>query len=752
MGKDLTELGDVRDEEHPRSCCGNRCALFPCCNTRISIWKCKRVEDTCLMWSVIGLVVSLIVSLALPPILARELNNGVNEQVVMTPNNPNLQAFTSNIQASDTQIQYDLTFFNITNPEEMMAGGKPTVNPIGPYSYNEYFQKFDMTWSADEETITYNRQRFFVWAGESRNEGLSQDDELILVNPVVIAMEFLLSKISANITAMIEVTLEKELEIYYSKVQEGIQKAYDEIDARRLLPAAQKQKLEKQLTTIQNELALMNSQLEDFVSTSNPFDLVLKLLLAKSPYGLTPFTKQPPGPAYFGWLNDPILMEVQKMLDLVAKETNITIPFSTAVPGSVSNDTSIESVRQRRGRTTLQTGKSDAKQVGTILISDGMTSVYGCVNPMASQNLSQYIPGVDFPSCEVFDLSWNESTIKAKGYNPAWATAEANLISGRYGNGELFARPLNPFHTPVYVGDVFRGVPLEHASTQDWYGVDVSRLQISNVDMQNSSVVPANGQYYSDGPMGLINLTSAMGAPSFGSYPHFLLADPRLLDAVNGLDPNYDLHSTWMDVEPYTGLLARARKQMQTNFYLKAQNFPLTKVNFKYEASELCQNVSQVLTELKQDPLPCGQIPQVDELFDMLAMSGGWKLYQNGVDGGSFVPYGYSCESMALPQSDADAIISSVYLVQNLETYTFQGGLIASGVFFVMIISLVWLRIRRGEMLTDILCGTSKKNTATMDKVVDVDKNPMVYQNTIHSPLVRATGSANCDHIRDSQI
>jgi hypothetical protein len=50
---------------------------------------------------------------------------------------------------------------------------------------------------------------------------------------------------------------------------------------------------------------------------------------------------------------------------------------------------------------------------------------------------------------------------------------------------------------------------------------------------------------------------SFMGVPSYASLPHFLLSDESLLEAVEGLAPEYDTHQTFVDVEPNLGITAR---------------------------------------------------------------------------------------------------------------------------------------------------------------------------------------------------
>ena len=45
---------------------------------------------------------------------------------------------------------------------------------------------------------------------------------------------------------------------------------------------------------------------------------------------------------------------------------------------------------------------------------------------------------------------------------------------------------------------------------------------------------------------GVFETTGCMGAPAYGSAPHFLQADPDLADAVEGLSPDPALHTTFL--------------------------------------------------------------------------------------------------------------------------------------------------------------------------------------------------------------
>ena len=54
------------------------------------------------------------------------------------------------------------------------------------------------------------------------------------------------------------------------------------------------------------------------------------------------------------------------MLDLLEQKTNVTVPWSTAVPGASYNYSSVDEVRRKKHTTTMKTGKNDVTQIGQV--------------------------------------------------------------------------------------------------------------------------------------------------------------------------------------------------------------------------------------------------------------------------------------------------------------------------------------------------------------------------------------------------
>ena len=59
------------------------------------------------------------------------------------------------------------------------------------------------------------------------------------------------------------------------------------------------------------------------------------------------------------------------------------------------------------------------------------------------------------------------------------------------------------------------------------------------------------------------------GAPIALSYPHFYQADPSYLDAVEGLAPNKSLHQFYVDIEPVLGFPLAIRPRFQLNAIIR---------------------------------------------------------------------------------------------------------------------------------------------------------------------------------------
>lgn len=60
-----------------------------------------------------------------------------------------------------------------------------------------------------------------------------------------------------------------------------------------------------------------------------------------------------------------------------------------------------------------------------------------------------------------------------------------------------------------------------------------------------------------------MDLMPCVGAPVYGSKPHFLDSDAELIDSIVGLNPNRSLHDVYVNFELRSGTPLSAAKRLQ---------------------------------------------------------------------------------------------------------------------------------------------------------------------------------------------
>eukprot|EP01116_Phalansterium_solitarium_P006833 TRINITY_DN19228_c0_g1_i1.p1 TRINITY_DN19228_c0_g1~~TRINITY_DN19228_c0_g1_i1.p1 ORF type:complete len:523 (+),score=192.33 TRINITY_DN19228_c0_g1_i1:150-1718(+) len=161
---------------------------------------------------------------------------------------------------------------------------------------------------------------------------------------------------------------------------------------------------------------------------------------------------------------------------------------------------------------------------------------------------------------------WQENTTLT-----VWGSDEANTVYGT--DASQFAPGTSDADQLVaFVDTLFRKVDFTANYTIEVEGITLWRFGLLVADFANVTYIPSNAAYYAFGPIGVLNLTSAQsGAPVFLSKPHFLDADQLYRDAVIGMEPSYDLHNTYIDVEPTIGTTMQATKRLQLNVRVAPQ-------------------------------------------------------------------------------------------------------------------------------------------------------------------------------------
>ena len=205
---------------------------------------------------------------------------------------------------------------------------------------------------------------------------------------------------------------------------------------------------------------------------------------------------------------------------------------------------------------------------------------------------------------------------------------------------------------------------------------------------------PENAQYYNFAPSGMENTTSAAGIPVFVSFPHFYEGDSRLVAAVKGLDPNFNRHETFIDVEPQSGLLVHAEKKLQINYLMTSYYLPKPS---EPDSADIANGVCHNITDLEQKLIDSGVVdpsqvptlncdnPVVQSLFTCWATPADWKMQDDAV----YFPYGWVSEAMQLPDSTADDLNNSLFLIDDVAEGIRFWSLVIAGLCFAILCAMV---------------------------------------------------------------
>lgn len=294
--------------------------------------------------------------------------------------------------------------------------------------------------------------------------------------------------------------------------------------------------------------------------------------------------------------------------------------------------------------TTKLTGTTDPNKVGQFVSFYGITA-FSSIN--------------DFPWLN------NNSYAKCSASNPAGLRANCLLwdstevIAGT--NDGTSGMPINsegqtPVDNNVWVSEAKRVLNFKFTGDTTIKGINVRNYQINPAAFQSSSVNPANAKYFMNEPTGVVPMTAYYGREVMLTKPHFLGADASAQATVTGLSPNANLHETYLQVDPITGITFSARKRLQVNaklnpatwnYYKAAQNAG-NKYN-PYSATFTYEPYYQLFTTASKDTI--NNSPTIGAAISAKSPT--------------YVPLYWIEEAGDISDSDASAYVSSIYGSRN---------------------------------------------------------------------------------------
>ncbi|KAJ8285210.1 hypothetical protein GJAV_G00023570 [Gymnothorax javanicus] len=163
-----------------------------------------------------------------------------------------------------------------------------------------------------------------------------------------------------------------------------------------------------------------------------------------------------------------------------------------------------------------------------------------------------------------------------------WSSNQSNMINGT--DGSAF-HPLLSKNELLYIfaADLCRSIHLAYEKDVVVKGIPAYRFAPPQDVLASPEHNPANAGFCV--PAGKCLSTGVLkvsvcrqGAPIVVSFPHFYQADPKYINAIEGMRPNKEDHETYLDLNPTTGIPIRACKRAQMNVLLsRFSGFPKTK-------------------------------------------------------------------------------------------------------------------------------------------------------------------------------
>ena len=248
------------DAEH--SCCFGACYTQRCLMNKVPCGRFKNKVHAifCTFFSI--MVTCMFISVIAPLVLYKLADDGIDEAVVIDSRDAeSFKPWQRNTRDGDTKIHYDLYYFHITNPNEILTGSKPVVTEMGPYAYSEYYVKFDISWHDDGDKVSYNTWKYYLFDASRTGAGLSEDDMLTLPYPSVIGFQYLLGEIPEMYKDLLEAGVVAKIAAEEAVVVDELDAFYAAIEAQTLPPATK--------NALLTELRFVNISIHTYFDVSN---------------------------------------------------------------------------------------------------------------------------------------------------------------------------------------------------------------------------------------------------------------------------------------------------------------------------------------------------------------------------------------------------------------------------------------------------------------------------------------------------
>jgi len=407
-------------------------------------------------------------------------------------------------------VYMKFTFFNVTNPDEIKKGAKPIVEEIGPFAYREDRRKEGIQIVEDE--ITYGSYIGYSLEESASCGNCTIDTKITVINPALVGIVALITELAASID------LDDPL-------------IPDDFDIEDFI------------------FGLLNDAINGIVN-EEPNDKYIDDLFTTETANKLIFEGYRPGSLNF--LLD-FLPTLQPIIDAV-------MPGGFEIPAIIAD-----------GSFAFFKGKNGTADNGWYKINSGMN------------DMTQYQHILEYNGSPKLPESWWGTLPKTPSANRSGVPGKCLDLAGT--DGTQYP-PFVPKDQELWLfsSDLCRSIYLSYYEDVDMEGVETYQFRVKPEVLNFSN--PENACFCRNVEKcavedletgewdftacthctdGMLDLTGCQGAPVIISLPHFLNARPEKVESIQGLNPDPELHTTYLNIEPMTGVALDAHKRIQVN-------------------------------------------------------------------------------------------------------------------------------------------------------------------------------------------
>ncbi|XP_053671092.1 sensory neuron membrane protein 1 [Anopheles nili] len=397
----------------------------------------KKIGLICLLVLVCGMVFSY----AIFPSILRFM---IKQNVLLKPGTQIRDMF----EKIPFPLDFKMHIFNVTNPDEIMRGGKPHVNDIGPLYFEEWKEKYDTVDNVEEDTLTFTLRN--TWIFRPDLSALTGEEIVTVPHPLIMG---------------VLLTVQRDREAMMPLVKKGLNLLFDPLESAFL------------------RVRIMDLLFDGIYIDCSSQDFSVKALCSgmDSEGAVTPYNETHYKFSFFGMRN-----------------------------------------HTEAGRWVMYRGVKNVRDLGRVISYNDETEM----DIWDGDECNQYI-GTD-------------STIF-----PPFLTKQDRLWA--------------------WSPEICRSLGAHYVHKSKYAGLPMSYFELDFGDLKNE---PHNHCFCRDPPddcppKGTMDLSPCLGGPIIGSKPHFYGADPKLVQDVDGLNPDKDAHDVYIHFELFTGSPVSAAKRLQ---------------------------------------------------------------------------------------------------------------------------------------------------------------------------------------------